>query len=444
MPKLAKEWGALDVKRAVHSGERDRNEWFAVGGVSGLLLQITPNGAKSWILRVMVGAARRSVGLGPYPEISLAAARDRARENKAKIAAGVDPIEERKAVRAALAAASARNLLFTDAADKWIAAKLSERPEKSQRAVRSTLERYAFPEIGAMTVQAISGQDVARSLQKVWTQKPDTGQKLRTYLEGILSWATVAGHRTGDNPARWAGNLKELLPAPAQVEKGKTGNFPALAAADVPAWWDALSAREGVGAKALRFAALCASRSGEVRGATWDEIDLVSAIWTIPAARMKMDREHRVPLSPAAVALLQSLPRMQDQPLVFPSVTGVKISDMTISKVMRDMQERAENAARKSGQDPAKAGWRDPRTGRPAVPHGLRSTFRDWCAERGIDRDMAEISLAHIVGSAVERAYRRSDLIERRRALMTAWAAFLDGSDAGVVVQFSSRMVGKT
>ena len=436
MPKLAKEWGPLDVKRAAHSGQRDRNEWFAVGGVSGLLLQITPNGARSWLLRTVVGATRRSIGLGPYPEVSLATARDRAREAKAKIAEGIDPIEERKAVRAALAAASARNLLFADAADRWIAAKLSERPEKSRRAVRSTLERYAFPQIGGMTVQEIAAQDVVRALQTVWTEKPDTGQKMRTYLEGILSWATVAGHRTGDNPARWTGNLKELLPAPSAVAKGRSGNFPALAAADVPAWWAELIGREGMGATALRFAVLCASRSGEVRGATWDEVDLSTGIWTIPAARMKMEREHRVPLSSAAVAILKAQPRLQDVPFIFPSRSGEMLSDMSVSAVMGRMQEDGEKAAQAAGQPVDKAGWRDPRTGRPAVPHGLRSTFRDWCAERGFDRDMAEISLAHIVGSAVERAYRRSDMIERRRALMAAWADFLTGNDAGVVVPF--------
>lgn len=297
MPRRAKELGALDIKRAVHPGGSDRHHWIDVGGVAGLRLQIAASGTKSWLLRTMVGDRRRVIGLGAYPEVSLAEAREKARESKRKIAEGVDPVAERKAVRAALAAASARNLLFSDATDKWIIAKMSERPEKSQKAIRSTISRYALPEIGALTVQAITAQDIVRALKEVWGAKPDTGQKLRTYLEGILSWATVAGHRSGDNPARWVGNLKELLPAPSQVEKGKTGNFPALAVADVPRWCVELSERDGMGAVALRFAALCASRSGEVRGATWDEIDLKSAMWLIPKERMKMDRAHRVPLS---------------------------------------------------------------------------------------------------------------------------------------------------
>lgn len=194
---------------------------------------------------------------------------------------------------------------------------------------------------------------------------------------------------------------------------------------------------------ALRFAALCASRSGEVRGATWDEIDLDAAMWTIPASRMKAGAEHRVPLTAEAIALLKSVPRMQDVPYVFPSVTGKMLSDMSISAVMRRMQEEAEKAAAEAGEDPAKAGWRDPRSGKPAVPHGLRSSFRDWAADRGYDRDMAEIALAHQVGSAVERAYRRTDMIERRRATMQAWADFLHGKDAGVIVN-SPRHSHKT
>lgn len=440
MPRKAKEWISLDVKRAAHSGTRDRNEWFAVGGVSGLLLQVTPNGAKSWVLRTVFGGQRRAIGLGAYPEITLAAARDRAREAKARISEGVDPIAERKAVRAALIAAAARNIAFADAVDKWITAKMAHRPDKSQKAIRATITRYALPELKGLTVQEITTQDVVRALSEVWTQKPDTGQKLRSYLEGILTWATVSGLRTGDNPARWGGNLKELLPAPSAVEKGRSGNFPAVPVARLADFWAELSSREGMGAMALRFATLCASWSGEVRGATWSEIDLDAAMWVIPPARMKMGREHRVPLSPEAVALLRSVPKIKDVSYVFPSVTGKALSDMSISAVMRRMQEDAEKAAQEAGLDPAQAGWRDQKTGRPAVPHGLRSSFRDWAAERGFERDLCEIALAHNVGSAVERSYRRTDLVERRRAMLAAWSDFLAGRDAGVVVPFKAGM----
>ena len=438
MPKRAKELTAIEVKRASHPGSPDRNVWVHAGGVSGLMLQITPNNSKSWLLRTTIAGSRRAIGLGPYPEISLAEARDLARNAKAKVRDGIDPIEERKAVRATLAAETARTLLFEDAADRWIAAKLSERPLKSQKAVRAMLERYAFHAIGKMTVQGIAVQDILRCLENVWVEKPDTGKKLRSYLESVLSWATVAGHRTGDNPARWGGNLKELLPSTSSVEKGKKGNFPAVAVSDLPAFWKDLRGRGGMGALALQFAILCASRSGEVRGARWDEIDKGAKLWTIPATRMKAGREHRVALPDAAIELLDALPKTSE--LVFPAIRGGMLSDMSISAVMRRMQADAEADAKKLGQSIDKAGWRDPRSGKPAVPHGLRSSFRDWAAERGYDRDIAEMSLAHAVGSAVERAYRRTDMIDRRRAIMSAWADYLYGKATGVVVAFPGEV----
>jgi integrase len=298
------------------------------------------------------------------------------------------------------------------------------------------LIRYAFPAIGKMPIQSIATQDILRVLEPIWTVKIDTAGKLKGYLEGIMGWATVSGFRTGDNPASWKGNLQELLPSQSKASKAIKGNYPAVPVKRLPEWWAEVSGRDGMGALALRFAALCASRSGEVRGATWDEIDLETGVWTIPADRMKAGTEHRVALSPAAIELLKSAPRMQDVPYVFPSATGKMMSDMTISAVMRRMQSDAEEAAKAAGEDPEKAGWRDVRSGKPAVPHGLRSSFRDWCAERGVDRDLAELALAHTVGSKVERAYRRTDMFERRRALMIAWSDYLHGKNTGKVVAF--------
>lgn len=426
MPRRAREWGALDVKRAAHSGERDRNEWSAVGGVSGLQLQITPGGSKSWLLRTMIGGTRRSIGLGAYPEVSLSGARDKAREAKDMIQRGQDPIEARKVARAALAAARRRNLTFSEAADNWIDAKLQDRPLKSQKAVKSTLIRYALPEIGALSLQEISTQHVVRILAPIWKEKHETAAKLRSYLENILSWATVAGYRDGDNPARWKGNLKELLPSYSAVALGRSEHFPAIPVGRLPEWWAEVSRREGIAAIALRFAALCACRSGEVRGAEWQEVDLDAGVWTIPGECMKMKREHRVPLSHSAVRLLRDMPRMGEVSYVFPSPRGKVLSDMALSSVMRRMQNDAVTAGH--------CGWVDSRSGRPAVPHGLRSSFRDWAAERGVDRDLAELALAHQVGSAVERAYRRTDMFERRRALMNLWADFLHGHEVNPIV----------
>lgn len=427
MPRVAKELSALDVRRLTYPGGR-RNALVAVGGVPGLHMQILPTGAKTWILRAMVGEKRRDIGLGGYPEVTLAVARDRAREARDMIRRGVDPVEERKAARAALVASRKRGLTFADAVNKYLAAKLDEfRNDKHRKQWRSTLDRYAGPGLGGLLVQDIAVQDVLRVLQPIWQDKTETASRLRGRIEAVLSWATVAGHRTGDNPARWAGNLKELLPKPGKVAKGD--NQPALSLADAAAWFADLRGREGMGSRALEFLILCAARSGEVRGATWDEMDLEAGLWVIPASRMKMDREHRVPLTAEAVALLEALPRFKDNPLVFPAVRGGQLSDMTLSATMRRMHE-AEVAANRKG-------WLDPRSSRPAVPHGLRSTFRDWAAETGQPREMAEISLAHSVGSEVERAYRRSDMVERRREMMAAWGRFLRGEAGAKVVKLA-------
>ncbi|WP_290689364.1 MULTISPECIES: tyrosine-type recombinase/integrase [unclassified Haematobacter] len=428
MPRVAKELTALDLKRLRHPGSGG-NATFAVGGVSGLLLQVTPNNGRTWLLRVLVGGRRREIGLGGFPDVTLAQARDKAREAKDQIKRGIDPVEERRTARAALVAARQRGLSFAEAVDKSLAAKLDAfRNAKHRDQWRNTLQTYAMPEIGAMLVQDISVQDVLRVLNQpanaegetLWQAKTETASRLRGRIEAVLSWATVSGHRTGDNPARWAGNLKELLPAASKV--AKQDNQPAVQIEDAPRWFAAIRARDGFGSRALEFTALTAARSREVRGARWDEIDIVAGIWTIPAARMKMDREHRVPLSPAAMTMLEALPRLEDNPLVFPAPRGGEMSDMTLSAAMKRLHA-ADLATGGSG-------FEDRVSNRPAVPHGLRSTFRDWVAERThFPGDMAEVALAHRVGNAVEASYRRGDMIEKRRTMMAAWADYLTGED---------------
>lgn len=420
MPRVAKELSALDVKRLVHPG-RGRNATFPVGGVSGLLLQITPNGGRTWLLRVTVGGKRREIGLGGFPDVTLAGARDRAREAKDKIRNGIDPVAERQAARAALAAARGRGLTFADAVDRYLAAKLDAfKNPKHRQQWRNTLDTYAAPALGKMMVQDIAVQDVLRVLEPIWQSKTETASRLRGRIESVLSWATVAGHRTGDNPARWAGNLKELLPAPSKV--AKEGNHPALQIADAPRWFAALRQRDGMGSRALEFAARTAARSQEVRGARWDELDLKAGMWTIPAARMKMDREHRVPLTAETVAMLEALPRFADSPLVFPAPRGGEMSDMTLSATMKRLHA--------ADGDAGGPGFIDRVNKRPAVPHGLRSTFRDWVAEKThFPGDMAEVALAHKVGNAVEASYRRGDMVDKRRAMMIAWEDYLTGKD---------------
>ena len=426
MPKVAEELGPLDVKRIAHAGGKG-NALVAVGGVAGLYLQVTPKNGKTWILRMRIGDRRRDIGLGGFPTVTLSQARDKARTARAKVEAGIDPVKERQAARAKLVAERKRGLLFSEAVERALSAKLDAfKNEKHRKQWRATLDTYAMPELGKMAVQDITVQDVLRVLQPIWAGKTETAARLRGRVEAVLTWATVAGHRTGDNPARWGGNLKELLPAASAVKNSE--NQPALALGDAAAWFADLQGREGFGARALEFAALTAARSGEVRGAVWDEFDLEAAIWTVPAARMKMKREHRVPLTPRTVALLKALPRLDGNAQVFPAARGGQLSDMSLSATMRRMHETAKQKA--GGADDA--GYLDPRTKRPAVPHGLRSTFRDWAAEKTqYPGDMAEVALAHRISSAVEAAYRRGDMIEKRRRMMADWADFLSGQVLG-------------
>lgn len=418
MPKVAAELSALDVKRLAHPGGK-RNVLASVGGVPGLYLQLTPKKGRSWVLRTVVGAVRRDIGLGGYPGVSLAQAREKAREARALIEAGIDPVEKRKAAKSALISAQRRGLTFAEAVDRCLASKLDgfKNPKHRQQWV-NTLETYAAPELGKMLVQDISVQDVLRVLQPLWTNKTETASRLRGRIEAVLSWATVAGHREGDNPARWAGNLKELLPPPSKI--AKESNHPALAIDDAPRWFAELKTRDGFGARALEFLVLTAARSSEVRGARWEEIDLESGLWIVPAKRMKMDCEHRVPLSAEAVALLNALPRFEGNLLVFPAARGGQMSDMTLSAAMKRMHH--------ADLDAGNPGYLDRVSKRPAVPHGLRSTFRDWVAERTtFSGDMAEVALAHKIGNAVEASYRRGDMVAKRRQMMNGWADFICG-----------------
>lgn len=410
MPKVADKLTAAQIAKLKPRHET-RPTFHAVGGVAGLYLQLTPNGAGSWVLRAKYGGKRHSIGLGPYPELKLADAYAAAREAKSLIAEGVDPIAKRRADADALR--RAQGVTFADAMGDYLKAKLDEfRNEKHRKQWRATLDNYAVPVIGNMPVRDIAVQDVERVLKPIWTTKTETASRLRGRIEAVLAYATVQGHREGDNPARWKGNLETALPKPSKVKKEK--HWPAVQVSDVAGWFAALRKREGTAARALEFLTLCASRSGEVRGMTWEEVDIEAGVWTIPAERMKAKKEHRVPLTDEAKAILEALPRRNDSPYVFAAQRGGMLSDMTISAVMRRMQADAEKAGG--------SGWLDARSGKPAVPHGLRSTFRDWAAEAGVDRDLAEMSLAHKVGSDVERAYRRTDMFERRAEVLRKWA----------------------
>jgi integrase len=427
MPKRAKELSAIEVRRlgrGVHN----------VGGVAGLLMQVTDNGAQSWLLRVRVGEKRREIGLGAFPEVSLAKAREKAGEAKDAIRNGVDPVEARKAARSALLSSQRQGLTFIEAFEKYAAKKLPElSTERYRTQWRATIEKYAFPELGGMLVQDITREDILRILHPIWESKTETATKVRQRVEKTLDYAKAAGHRTGDNPAAWRGNLELALSAPNKIAPKE--NYPALQLDDVARWWVDLHTREGVGATALAFQALTASRTGAVRFATWDEIDLDARLWTIQPGRTaskipKTGKPHRVPLTDSMIALLKGLPRMGE--LVFTSPRGGVMSDATLGKVMRSIHEAE---IERGG-----VGYLDARTKAQAVPHGLRSCFRVWVTERTeFDGDMAEIALAHMVGSKVRQAYDRSDMIEKRRVMMAAWGRFLRGETGAKIVQIGGR-----
>ena len=389
----------------------------------GLFLRVQPNGARQWVQRITIRGKRCELGLGSPPAIPLATARTLALENRGAAMLGRNPIQEQRDARA--------GLTFDTAVNEYLAVKLDEFRNKKHRAQwRSTLDTYASPVLGPKLVAEITMQDVLRVLEPIWQSKTETASRLRGRIEAVLSWATVAGHRAGDNPARWKGNLSEMLANPSKV--AKADNHPALALRDAPRWWKALGKRDGITARALQFLSLTAARSSEVRGMTWDELDFAgmdfkkssaaklaaSATWNIPASRMKRERDHRVPLTSEAVALLKSLPRTKS-PYVFHAARGGMLSDMSLSAVMRRMHEAEVKAGR--------SGYLDPKSKRPAVPHGMRSVFRQWTAEKGFPRDMAELALSHQVGDETERAYQRSDMLVRRRNMMAAWSAFLGG-----------------
>ena len=414
MPKKVTELSAKEVRNLKHRGH-GLNTTHPVGGVAGLLMQITPTDARSWVLRTVVGSKRREIGLGGFPDVTLAQARERAREAKEAIRQGIDPIEQRRAARAALTAQQARGLTFAGAMEAYLKIKLTEfNNDKHRKQWRASLDAYAVPSLGPMLVSEITVHELARTLEPIWLTKTETASRLRGRIEAVMAWATVQGHREGDNPARWRGNLDAILPKPSKVSK--VAHHPALALADVASWFADLRSRDGMATRALEFLTMTAARSGEVRGATWAEIetDTDTALWTIPADRMKASKEHRVPLTPNAVALLKALPKMKGSDFVFPAARGGMLSDMALSACMKRINEA------KVG------GYIDPRSGRPAVPHGMRSAFRDWVSEHtDYPREMAEISLAHSVGSEVERAYRRGDQMEKRRSMMADWGHFI-------------------
>jgi len=377
----------------------------------GLRLHVVTAERRTWVFRYQRNGKRREMGLGAFPDVSLADARDKAEAARKLLAAGFDPIDQREAGRQAAAAEKAQATTFADAAKAYIKAhEAGWRNDKHTAQWHSTIAAYATPTLGKLACSAITTADVLAVLTPIWAAKPETASRLRGRIEQILNFAKVQGWRSGENPATWRGNLALSLPPRAKV--APVVHHAALSWHEAPAFMAALRACEGIGACALEFAILTAVRSGEVRGARWDEIDMDRAEWIIPAERMKAGRDHRVPLSRAALAILQKMAALTDgSGFVFLGRDkGVPMSDMTLTAVLRRMGKGDLTA------------------------HGFRSTFRDWAAEATHHLNhVVEQALAHAIPSAVEAAYRRGDLLAKRRTLMDDWAAYLAMPPAQVV-----------
>lgn len=375
----------------------------------GLYLRIAPTGAKSWVFRFQIAGKRRDMGLGPYPDVTLARAREKASAHRAQSREGADPIAAKRAERQAQLLAEAKGRTFREVAEEYIARnEAGWRNAKHRQQWRNTLATYVYPVIGNLPVAAVDTGLVVQVLDPIWATKPETAGRVRGRIEAVLDTATVRGYREGPNPAQWRGNLAHVLPARSKVRRVE--HHAALPFGELPEFVAALGARPGMAARALEFLIYTAARTGEALGATWGEIDIGAKVWTIPAARMKAGREHRVPLSAAALDVLDRVRPLalltdgKPDPAapVFPGPRrALPMSNMTMLMLLRRMGRQDLTA------------------------HGFRSSFSDWAAERtAYPREVVEMALAHAVENKVEAAYRRGDLFEKRRQLMEAWERF--------------------
>jgi integrase len=401
MPRVAKALSPIQIKGISSPG------YHSVGGIAGLYLQVSSAGTKSWVLRVTVGNKRREIGLGAYDPSGngLALAREKAQKVRDEIVAGVDPVAQRAVQRQSIVQAQleekATQWTFRACAEAYIKAKSPGwKNLKHTSQWSKTLETYVYPTIGELLVRNINIGHITAIIEPHWTTKNETINRVRNRIELVLDWATVRKYRSGDNPARWKGNLDKAGLADRRVV-GKVIGHPALPAAKVYDFMQALRKLQGYGPRCLEFVVLTACRSGEARLATWSEFDMAHKTWNIPGERMKSGRPHRVPLSEEVISLLNGLERMEGTELLFPGrKRNTPLSDMTMTKIMRDMDV-------------------------DAVPHGFRATFSSWTASStAYPFEVREMALAHAIGDATVASYQRDDLFEKRRNLMADWAKF--------------------
>lgn len=394
MPKkLAHALTPLQVKNAKPGRHAD-------GG--GLQLLVKESGARSWVYRYMLKGRSRDIGLGPAGGpglVPLATARGLAEGLRRQVKAGIDPLQQRQGLAAEQAAraqlAAIAGITFKASAEAYIAAhEASWRNDKHRQQWRNTLKTYAYPKLGDIPVADIDTPHIMAVLDPIWRTRPETANRVRGRIESVLDAARARGHRSGENPARWRGHIAEMLPARTRLSRGHHKAMPYV---EVPAFVASLRERNAMAALALEFTVLTAARSNEVLGASWSEVDMRAAVWTIPATRMKAATVHRVPLSPRAIEILERTAKL-GKIYLFPGDAGGRLSTMAMTMLLRRMKQ-------------------------DCTVHGFRSAFRDWAAEcTGFPHEVCEMALAHVIGNKAEAAYRRGDLFEKRRKLMEAWA----------------------
>jgi integrase len=380
------------------------------GDGKGLYLRVNEGAGKSWVLRYMLNGRAREMGIGSYFDYTLSEARERARQYRKLVKEGLDPIEARKAKRTEAKVEKANAMTFRQCADAYIAAhRAGWKNSKHAAQWPSTLEAYVHPVFGELPVQAVDTGLVTKVLEPIWITKTETASRVRGRIESILDWATVREYRQGDNPARWKGHLEEVLAEKSKVRRVE--HHAALPYAELPGFMAELRNQEGIAARALEFAILTAARTSEVLGARWAEIDLEARLWTVPGSRMKAGKDHRVPLSDAAMAVLEDMEAIREGEFVFPGGKARRpLSNMAFLMLLRRM-----------GRGDLTA-------------HGFRSTFSDWCAEQtAFPSEAREMALAHTVSDKVEAAYRRGDLLQKRRDLAAAWARYCSDPPGGNV-----------
>ncbi|MFL9872887.1 tyrosine-type recombinase/integrase [Paraburkholderia megapolitana] len=398
---------------------KPRTTPYRLNDGGGLALLVKPTGLKYWQFRYTKPDGREGlIQIAPYPRMTLEQARTARNEHRSAVSRGDDPATLRKQDKARRKVEAARSLTFSQCATAFIKARSAEwaNPKHTQQWT-NTLATYAHPVIGALRPQDIDTDLVLRVLQPIWLTKNETASRLRGRIENIFDWAKVRGLRSGENPARWSGHLDQLLSAPSKVQKG--GHHAALPYADIGPFIALLRASIGTAARLLEFTILTATRTGDSLYADWSEFDLPALLWTVPAARTKAKREHRVPLSQPTVALLKSLPTFGGSGYVFEGVKeGRPLSNMAMLALLKRMEY---------GQ---------------LTTHGFRSTFRDWVAEcTAFPNEVAEMALAHVIRDKTESAYRRGDLFDKRRDLMQAWADYIDQQSGANVVPLHAEAV---